>query len=99
MATFGKYFSDRHRESKLPNNSVKLNHLVGHRADIDMGATHLTSKQQEQLQALLMRVPQLFPADDGPLRTSAVKHNILTEGPPIRQKFRCILEAIKPTSS
>ena len=66
-------------------------------SDADMGGSELTESQRGELMSLLQKYKSLFPkSNDGSLgRTSIVKHGIITEGPPIRQKYRRLPFATK----
>ena len=57
--------------------------------NVDFTDSDLSTDQQRELLALLHQYRDLFAIKDQPLgHTSAVKHTIYTEGPPIRQPVR-----------
>ena len=57
--------------------------------NIDLTKSGLSADQQQKLSTLLHQYKDVFATDEQPLgRTSTVKHNIYTEGPPIRQPVR-----------
>ena len=65
--------------------------------DIDLAGTDLSPSEQQQLLNLLVSFSTVFTTDNDPLgRTSVVKHNIQTSGPPIRQPLRRLPQAMKP---
>ena len=66
-------------------------------AGVKMETASLSKEEQSQLKTLLGKYAQLFSSADRPIgRTSVVKHDIITEGQPIRQKYRRLPEATKP---
>ena len=65
--------------------------------DIDLAGTDLSPSEQQQLLNLLVSFSTVFTTANDPLgRTSVVKHNIQTSGPPIRQPLRRLPQAMKP---
>ena len=66
-------------------------------SELKIGSNNISQSQRKQLERLVLKYSSIFSTTGRPLgRTSVVKHNIITNGPPIRQKFRRIPEAIKP---
>ena len=63
---------------------------------VDVGDHELTPMEREQLLVLLEKYDSLFPVNEPLGRTSVIKHDIITKGPPIRQKIRRLPAATKP---
>ena len=64
--------------------------------DIDLAGTDLSPSEQQQLLNLQNSFSTVFTTANDPLgRTSVVKHNIHTSGPPIRQPLRHLPQAMK----
>ncbi len=63
---------------------------------VDLISSDLTPPEQDQLLELLTQYNDVFATPEGPLgKTSMVKHEVQTTGPPIRQPVRRPLESLK----
>ncbi len=64
--------------------------------EVDLTLTDLASAEKEQLLELLTQYSDVFATPDGTLgKTSMVKHEVQTTGPPIRQPVRKLPESLK----
>ena len=66
--------------------------------DVNLSEANLDHSQQEQLKQFIWKFCALFTTEKGSLgQTSAIKHTIKTDGPPIRQPLRRIPFALQST--